>query len=705
MFDSFSPIERLEKPGKIEYGQSNLSEIVKDIFYSQGIDQLYKHQADAINLIREGKNVIISSPTASGKTEIYLSEVADATLQGKNSLILYPTKALSRDQLKKFQSFSLYGVIPKIYDGDTPDTQRKKIRMDNPKILISNVDMLHHILMNNRSFKNFFKNLKFVVMDEAHAYSGILGCHVSQVFWRLKRICPNPLQFILTSATIRNAKSFAKELIGEEIEEVKGTSGKRSKIRHFMISPEDRSYISTTLELLDKIGKKTLIFGNSHSVVERLSLFGKNQDLSIGVYRGGLRYDKRKEIESQFKKGHIKYLATTSALELGIDIGSVDAVILAGFPGTITRVQQRIGRAGRKGQEALAFFIARQSPLDQYYIDNPEEYFNGLPETCFVNPNNLEIKKLHLIAAARDKLLKKEELEEFQDLVEIMEKEELLKNWTNFYSPTKEGLELIRTLNLRGVGNRIKIYNSETEKLMGEREVSIGLGELFEGAIYLHSGRPYVSEQLDLIHKKAFITPLNRQVNEFTVPLKDKSISVIEELNSGEFKGHPISFGKIHITDSLQGYKVKDATTGRVLSENNFADPYVHDYDGNGFWIDLESLVFDVDDFPSGLHAFEHVAISMIPALTGSDGKEIGGLSYPSGLMYVYDSLPYGTGVTNVIFDNFETICDMTYNRLSNCKCSEGCPSCIFDSSCGNDNRYLNKQSAIDLLEKLFKQT
>lgn len=701
-YRSFSPIEKIELPKEIEYGEVELSDIVKQVFEFKGITRLYKHQADAIKLVREGKNIVVSSPTASGKTEVYLSEIVDAALKRQNSLILYPTKALSRDQLKKFQNFSLYGIDVKIYDGDTPDYQRKKIRDNNPRILITNVDMLHHILMNNRAFKCFFKNLKFVVIDEAHSYSGILGSHTANIFWRLKRICENKLQFILTSATVKNPKYFCGELIQEPVEEIRGSSTKHAKIKHLMISEEHQSYITTTLEFIRGLNKKSLIFGNSHSVVERLSFFGQQANIPIKVYRSGLTYDKRKELENEFKKGKINYLATTSALELGLDIGDVDAVVLAGYPGTITRVRQRIGRAGREGQEALAVFIAKENPLDQYYIDNPDDYLNGSPESCFINPENSKIKRTHILAAARDKLLNKTEIENFQEEIKKLEDKGLIKKWANFYSPTHNAIPILNSLNLRGIGETLKIYDSGSEKLVGERELSIGLGELFEGAIYLHAGRPYVSEELNLKDKKVYISPITRELNEFTFPLSNKDISIVEELEKREISDFPISFGKIHVIKSIYGFRIKDSQRGTVLGENTFKEPYSTEYDSYSFWIDLEALSHNIEDFGSGLHAFEHITISMVPALVGCDVKELGGLSYPSGTVFIFDSLPEGSGITSQVFKNFEEICTMAYDRLTKCKCDSGCPKCIFDPSCGNDNRFLNKNSANEILRAVL---
>lgn len=702
MFESFSPIVKIEPPKEPEFSSDfELNETVKSVFESKGIKKLYKHQAEAISLIRKGKNIVVCSPTASGKTEIYLSEVVSAALEGKTSLILYPTKALSRDQFEKFKPFKMYGVNTAVYDGDTTESQKKKIRQDNPHVLITNIDMLHHILLHNRSFRNFFNNLKFIVLDEVHIYSGILGSHTANILWRAKRIVGRPIQLIATSATIKNAKSFVSAIYGELVEEVSGNSSKRSKIFHYIIPPNGESYLTTTIKILSELDKKCLIFGNSHSAVEKLALIANNQEIPVHVYRGGLEYNKRKEIEEQFKEGKIKYLATTSALELGVDIGDVECVILSGYPGTLTRTKQRIGRAGRKEQDAYAIFVAKENPLDQYFIENIQEYFDGEPENCFVEPNNKNVKKIHITAAARDQLLKEEEVRGIGGLVSELEKEGSLKKWGKFYSATSQAWQKLNLLNIRGIGENIEIFDAAHEGKIGERALPFAMNELFEGALYLHGGKAYISERLDLKQKKAFLVPLNGETDYLTLPLKDKKGDLVEEISKRELFGYSLSYGKMHVVDSVYGFRIKDIYSGKILGETKFKSPYEYEFDTYGTWLDLEDLAIEMPDFGDGLHGFEHVFIAMSSSITGADPKEVGGLSYSFGKLFIYDSVSEGNGVTKIIYDHFENICKMSYNRLKNCKCEKGCPKCILDPMCGNDNRFLNKEVAVEIAEKL----
>jgi DEAD/DEAH box helicase domain-containing protein len=707
MLEDYHPIEEIEPAREAQYSDFPLSPTIKNVFSSRGIEHLYRHQAEGIMQVQEGKNVVIVAPTAGGKSEVFIVPAVDGAVNGDNTLLLYPTKALARDQHLRFSEFALYGVRTETYDGDTPQGKREKIRASPPQIIISNMDMLHFILLNNRLFTKFFEKLKYVVLDEVHIYSGIFGAHASNVLWRLKRLIKKKynrdIQFIATSATVGNAKEFSEGLCGEEFVLVEGDSSPRSEFHHLLISPPE-SYSVAALRIADDLGRKALIFGNSHSLVERMGMMASRMNIPLAVYRSGLRQDDRRKVESDFKAGRIKYLATTSALELGIDIGDTDVVVLAGFPGTITRVRQRIGRCGRKGQKGYGIFVAKESPLDQYYVENTNEYLHGEPENCYINPKNENVRKLHTLSAAKDMMFSPEEIDaETLKILESLEEEELLKKWGNFYSTTKEGAMRARLINLRSAGASVKIYNTETEKRIGERGVGMALKELFEGAIYLHGGRPYFSKKLDLEKMEAWVEPMNRAVEEYTSALSNKSAEVVEELASRECLGHKLSFGKVHITEEVYGFIIKDMFGSTKIGEHTFETPYIHEYDTYALWIDVEDLVYDIPEFGDGLHAFEHVSISMMPAITGADPKELGGLSYPSGRMYVYDSVEDGNGVTQVVFSKFEKIVQMTKDRLEKCDCEKGCPKCILDPMCGNDNRYLNKESGKLLAEKLLK--
>lgn len=723
MLEDFSPKTFIQPAKKPEYAEAQLGEVAKSVFSARGIEKLYRHQADGIRLAREGKNIVVVAPTASGKSEIYMNAVIEAALRGENSLVIYPTKALSRDQLKRFEALSIFGIRAEIYDGDTPQSKREKIRANPPRVLITNFDMLHFILLNNGKFNSFLDRLRIVVVDELHTYTGVFGGHVSNIAWRLGRVMEKKhkakLQFICTSATIGNAKSFARLIFGGEFEEIIGEGAPTGDLEHVIINPEGESYTTASLRVAEELEKKTLIFANSHAVVERLGMIGKRMGLNMAVYRAGLDPEKRREIELRFKEGDLRILATTSALELGMDIGNVDAVVLAGFPGSITRMRQRTGRAGRKGQKAYGVYVARDNPLDQYYVENSEEYLHGEPENCFANPGNENLVKMHLLSSAKDALLSENETRGRENELNMLLESGLLKKLGKFYVPTPQGSKIARTLGIRGIGRNIRIVDAETEKQIGEREFPMAISELFEGAVYLHGGEAYMSEGLDLERGFAKIRKINQEVDFYTQALSIKEADVIGETKTrdalgypvvddsttsypkqeggrGRF-GYPLSFGKVHVKTTVHGFAVKETFSGRKMGEHTFGEPYVYDFNTYGIWIDLDALAGTVVNFGDGLHGFEHVFIAMIPALTGADAKELGGLSYPSGRMYVYDGVPEGNGVTDVVFGKFEKIAKMANERLENCGCGGGCPKCILDPMCGNDNHFLDKRAAREI--------
>ncbi len=694
----YESIEFLEHPEPKKFRDIKLPQIIREVFKSKGIDKLYDYQADAIELSRQGKNIVIQAPTAGGKTEVYLVRAVEEALKGFNTIILYPTKALSRDQTERFSPFSLYGISTAVYDGDTPQSRRKKIRENPPKILITNVDMLHHILLNHTIFTKFFRNLKLVVVDELHYYSGTLGSHLANILKRLKRIIStrfkNRLNFIATSATIENPKEFAELVFAEDVEVISVVKSNR-KVKHILINPSE-SYISASLKIAEKLDKKTLIFADSHLLVEKIAYIGKKRGLKITSYRAGLPPDVRRQIENKFKRGDIRILVTTSALELGMDIGNVDVVIMAGFPGSISRARQRSGRAGRKGQLSYSIMVARDNPLDQYYIDNPENFFKGKPESCYANPENEEVLKYHVLAMASELMLKEGEERE---MVDLLLKEGLLKKLGPFYAPTPKGRLLARTLNLRGIGERISIFN-EDGALLGSRELPVAMRELYEGALYFINSKPYFSLKLDLKGRKAIVSKAD-DVDYYTTPLSERSAEVIEEKEFKEIDGLRVAWGTLHIADSVIGYVVREEFSKRKVAQHYFDEPYVYEFDTTGLWIDMpEEMLFNISNFGYGLHAFEHVFINMTPAVAGNNPSEVGGLSLPEGRMYMYESVP--NGISRIVFRRFKEVAEMTFNRLSKCKCENGCPKCILDPHCGNDNQYLDKKAAIEISKDII---
>ena len=701
-----SEIEIHEKGSPASFGKAKVNADIMGVLERRGIARLYSHQAKAISAIRKGKNVVIVAPTASGKTEAYMIPVAEAALGGFNSLLIYPTKALSRDQLERIREFSILGLRADVYDGDTSDYNRKKIRDNLPHVLVTNMDMLHYILMNNRLFAKFLSRLKFVVVDEIHTYSGVLGAHASHIMRRLVRIATilgaKP-QFVACSATVGNAHEFCELLFGEKFEEIEADGAPKPSVKHILINP-NTSYTTASLKIAEKAlahGSKLLIFGNSHSVVERIGLMAKGKNLPIHVYRGGLAQETRKRLEHNFKASKFGALATTSALELGMDIGSVDSVILAGFPGTITRMRQRIGRAGRRSGEAKAYFIPRDNPLDQYYFENTEEYLHGEPESCYVKPDNEQVSTFHALAKMRDYPASEKEIG--KAIAKKLVSEELARAWAGRFIPTKKGLEKLRMTGIRGTFDPIRIYDLEKKKFIGEREEHIALSELFPGALYLHGGERYESEGLDLEKKVAFVRKAGFESDEYTVALKNKNAEVESEDKEKEILGLKLTCGRVHISEEVYGYAIKDYMRNTVVGRRMLDEPLNYEFDTYALWVDFpEEFVASIRDFGDGLHAVEHITIAMMPALTGADPGELGGLNYPAGRMYIYEGVSGGAGLTKIGFEKIEKIMKMAYSRLKKCRCKSGCPSCILDPQCGNSNKFLSKEAGLEIFKRIF---
>ncbi len=712
MLDSYKPKWYDEPPHPPDYDEDvKIHSEVMEILRARGVNKLYAHQAKAVRAIRDGKNIVLMAPTAAGKTECYMIPVIEAALEGGCTLMLFPTKALSRDQWNRVREFNLLGVRSAVYDGDTPESQRMKVRNDMPHIIITNVDMLHYMLGNWRIWRPFFAKLKYVVVDEVHAYSGTLGSHVANVLWRLRRLLdrqtqrPAKVQFIASSATVGNAAEFAGKLCGlGDFELISGEGAPRGVIHHGVISDQEESTVSTSLKVAKELGKKTLIFGNSHNMVERLGMVGRKMGLKVAVYRSGLPPEERRELEAGFHSGRVPVMAATSALELGMDVGDADVAILAGFPGTVTRLRQRIGRVGRKGQECYAVMVARDNPLDQYYAANPKTYLEGKAESCFAKPDNPFVRSLHLLSAARDWPLEEGDLKEGDGpLLQKLLEEGMIKKWSGGIVPTPAGMKKVRSLSLRNAGTRVRILDAGSNQLLGEREEPLAISELYPGAIYLMGGRRYVSKGIDLDEGVAKVERLTDDEPYYTQALKSKQAEVLDVEEERRWGGVEMGRGAVHITNEVHGYVLKDSFRGTTIRKVELEKPLTHEFDTHALWADWEMWADNTASYAEGLHALEHVSIAMMPALTGADPAEIGGISYPQGRIFYYEGAEGGSGLSQTVMLRYGECIRMTLDRLASCACEDGCPSCIYSPQCGNNNYYLSKGMAKTLAEKGLK--
>ncbi|MGD0400818.1 MAG: DEAD/DEAH box helicase [Syntrophobacteraceae bacterium] len=722
---------------------SPLPEAIEDALLKFGISALYSHQALALEHIRSGRHTVVSTPTSSGKSLIYNLAVAEALLSDpdRRALYLFPIKALAHDQLDSLQKF--FAALPGseegwpltscIYDGDTTPYQRAKIRQRHPHVLLTNPDMLHYALLAfHTKWEQFWKRLQYVIIDEMHTYRGIFGSHVAQVFRRLRRICRyygSSPRFILLSATIGNPDELAGRLTGvptDEIAVVSGTSGAPQAKRHFVFLRPVENRIAhsagTAARLIvqaAKAGLKTIAFTQSRKLTElvHMSVIEMDQGLrnKVSSYRAGFLPEERRVIEQKLSSGTLCAVISTSALELGIDIGGLDLCILVGYPGTVMTTWQRGGRVGRSGRESAIVLIPDQDALDQYIVNHPDRFLESRYENAVIDPFNSEILKAHLPCAAAELPICSSDddfLEEkfSKALNELTSSGRLIQ--------TFEGDQWIcaargphRLIDIRSVGPSYTITtasNGQTSTL-GKNEGIRALKECHPGAIYLHRGETYSVESLDLEKKLIQVVPAN--VPFFTRAVGSKETEILESLASKPAGNFIIRMGRLRVTENITGYEVRRLFSHALISKNPLDLP-PQTFETVGFWIEIESILETNIrkaglDFMGGIHAIEHALISMFPLFAVCDRNDIGGISIPlhpqieKGAIFVYDGYPGGIGLAARGYDIILPLIERTKELIASCGCSHGCPACIHSPKCGSGNKPLDKEAALELLRYL----
>jgi len=681
------------------------------------IEQFYKFQEEAILEIMRGNNVVITAPTAAGKTEAFVVPIMQKILDEKDSkgrilaLFVYPTKSLSKDQLPKIKEIAdRLGMEVAVFDGDTKTLDRQKIFENPPQIIITNFDALHYHMWHRSKFATLLNTTKFLVVDETHVYSGIFGSNVHYIIKRLKRIC-SKLQIVASSATLDNALPFCEQLFGVKMKIVSG-SGKRGKTDFSMLFPSLMTQRALMVDIVKKLTSKrhkTLVFSNSHLNSELLAMQARRQKVDIKVHRAGLMANYRKSVENSFKNNTLMAISATPTLELGIDVGDVDGVISSTIP--VNRLVQRIGRAARKGQNGYAFLVLGNDPISQYYKNHPSDYFEDV-EKIYIDPKNPFVEEFQILAMACDKPIAKHELKEHAEIIEkhvaagnlILIESRYVPNYTQIES-------LLNDYSIRGIGKSIDIFLNG--KKVGERVLPIALEELHESAVYFLAGTRYKVKELGYPEKMyAKLEYLPKDYPYYTKALTEEWPTIETVYEKRKANGIEVVFCKLHIQKRVYGYvNIEigyEVTQGqRVLLEK----PLEYDFITKGIVFKAPHPINTIKKSENeeyveacGYHATEHVVIEGSNMITGGVSQDLGGISLgTSGLIFVYDSAIGGNGASKALYDRLEKAFERSLRIVKECPCKSeaGCPRCTFSYRCGNNNEYLHKLSATEVLQRI----
>jgi len=673
--------------------------------------------------------VIVATPTASGKTLVYDLPVLELFLTDPDftALYIFPLKALAQDQLQTFEAMAAHlepgGPTAAIYDGDTSAYRRKRIREAPPNVVITNPEMVHlSFLAHHRKWASFLSRLHLVVVDEVHTYRGVMGSHVAQIFRRFHRICRHygsSPTFVFSSATVANPAQLTRQLAGLEVKTIDKSSAPRGRRHLVFFNPvlgPARTAIVLLKAALEK-GLRTIVYTQSRKLTELIAIWAGNESGSfterISAYRAGLLPEERREIEARLASGDLLAVITTSALELGIDIGDLDLCLLVGYPGSVISTWQRGGRVGRSGQDSAVILIAGQDALDQYFMRNPHDFIDREPESAVVNPFNLQIMAQHLECAAAELTLKTDEAilsakNASKALADLEKEGRLLKSadGREIYARRKAPH---RDVDLRGAGNRFQIINTQTDMLIGEVDEYRAFRETHPGAVYLHKGDSFVVDRLDLTTRTVAVS--KALVNYYTRVRGHKLTEIIKSEDQKFIWGTNVYWGKIKVTDQVTEYELW-CVQSKTLIDRISLDLPPQIFETEGLWYQIpESIQRQCEsnhfDLMGALHAIEHAAIGIFPLLVMADHNDVGGMStnfHPqmgTAVVFIYDGIPGGVGLTQQAFVYAQRLFEYTLKVIRDCPCESGCPSCVQSPQCGSGNRPMDKKGAIFILERL----
>jgi len=723
-----------------------LPEPVERALTDLGLATLYDHQADAIDRVRSGADVLVSTPTASGKSLVYLLPTLEAVLtrRGARALYLFPYKALAQDQLQGMTDLARAvarrgGVVPgpeglpgtgrpvtaAIYDGDTPDSRRRRIKADPPDILITNPDMLHlGFLAHHHDWRLLFENLAFVVVDELHVYRGIFGSHLHHVLRRLLRIAAHygsEPRFIASSATIANPGGLGEALIGRRFSVVERSGAPRA-VRHLLfLNPRASPYTAATQLFAWSVeqGLRAIAFTKARKITELLHSWllqaAPRCAGRVSAYRSGYLPEERRDIERRLFDGSLSGVISTSALELGVDIGGLDVCLLVGYPGSVVSTWQRIGRVGREDRPSLTVLIGMPDALDQYFMANPEELLKrGFEEVVF-DPANRVIARAHLVCAGAELPLGSPRDRELYGplfpLIEELEREGVLARdagGERWYTLRRRPQ---RDVSLRSIGATYTIVDEDAARVIGTIDAVRAFHETHTGAIYLHLGQQYLVKTLDVETRRASVVPVD--ADYYTEVRGEKETEITELLAEKSEGALRASLGRIKVTERLTGYEKRRLSGRDRLGVFELSLPPLT-FETVGLWITVPDAIRDdilerEGNFMGGIHALEHAMISLFPLLAICDRGDIGGISYPlhpqvgRSAIFIYDGYPGGCGLAAKGFEEIAGLLGRTRALLRACPCVSGCPSCVQSPKCGNGNNPLDKDAALAIAEMLLE--
>jgi DEAD/DEAH box helicase domain-containing protein len=730
-----------------EHASIELKPLINYALDQIGIKQLYSHQAEAIMHVRSGKNIVLVTSTASGKSLSYIIPIFETVMADPKATALYiaPLNALVNDQLKSFIEFrDEMGIDAEIskYVGTMSDDEKREVRYGNSQIILTNPEMVHRSFLPwKHLWKRFLSNLKFIVVDESHYYRGVVGSNMANLLRRLNRICTYygaHSQYICCSATIGNPGAHTDALIGRSVTVIDKDGSSRGPQKFVFWNPSfhvneqgfnvRRSTFYESLSLFNRFvqyGLQTIAFTRARQTVERMyvasrsGLREKGLAEKISPYRGGYFGKEREEIEKKLTDGNLRGVISTNALELGIDIGGLDACIIDGYPGTIMNTRQQAGRAGRGNQESIVTLVASSNALDQYYMRYPREFFGKNCEEAVLNFLNPYIQRGHVLCAAKEIPLTGEDEKYFgsglKRTVELLEGEGLL---TGGDSKSAVDSNPHSQVSIRGIDKEaysIFAFNAGSRiRIEKDLEKALAFKEAFEGAIYLHKGVPYQVRKLDHVNKEVHVEETNAEY--YTKALVNSEIFIIEKRTQKDLsscKDARIGLGAVEVVEEITSFKKIKNFSETIIGEVSIDIPKLS-LETVALWIELPTRFTDFvemnnRDFAGGIHAIEHAIIAMYPLRLLADRNDVGGVSTPSHSdldgkagIFVYDGHRGGVGYAERGYEIIADILEVSLKAIEGCPCNDGCPSCIQSPKCGNHNEPLDKHAAIMILHELL---